>query len=138
MELSEAAELIDGMAKSIREKPSQFHFEIEISGTKATAIGGGVGLSVQARGGGPGSTTIGYQSTLSGASIEIAQKAANDAIRQEMSALVDVLGNLVAELRSASPNKKRITVILDSLKQSWIPNLITSVVANIITKTALG
>jgi hypothetical protein len=106
MELSEAAELIDGMAKSIREKPSQFHFEIEISGTKATAIGGGVGLSVQARGGGPGSTTIGYQSTLSGASIEIAQKAANDAIRQEMSALVDVLGNLVAELRSASPDKK--------------------------------
>lgn len=138
MELLEAAELIDGMAKSIREKPSQFHFEIEISGTKATAIGGGVGLSVQARGGGPGSTTIGYQSTLSGASIEIAQKAANDAIRQEMSALVDVLGNLVAELRSASPDKKRITAILDSLKQSWIPNLITSVVANIITKTALG
>lgn len=138
MELPEAAELIDGMAKSIREKPSQFHFEIEISGTKATAIGGGVGLSVQARGGGPGSTTIGYQSTLSGASIEIAQKAANDAIRQEMSALVDVLGNLVAELRSASPDKKRITAILDSLKQSWIPNLITSVVANIITKTALG
>lgn len=138
MELSEAAELIDGMAKSIRQKPGQFHFEIEISGTKATAIGGGVGLSVQAHGGGPSSTTIGYQSTLSGASIEIAQKAANDAIRQEMSALVDVLGNLVTELRSASPDKKRITAILDSLKQSWIPNLITSIVANIITKTALG
>ena len=66
METSEAAELIETIAKSISEEPSQFHFAVEITGTKATAVGGGVGLSVQAHGGGPGSTTIGYQSTLSG------------------------------------------------------------------------
>ena len=137
MEILEAADLIDMIAKSIQDKPSQFHFEIKITGTKATAIGGGVGLSVQAHGGGPGSTTIGYQSTLSGASIEIAQKTANEAIRQEMSALVQILGNLAVELRSASPDKKRISTVLDSLKQSWIPNLIASVVANIITMTTL-
>ena len=74
MELSEAAELVDGIAESIRNNPSQFHFEIQITGTNVTTIGGGIGLSVQARGGGPSSTTIGFQSNLSGADIEISQK----------------------------------------------------------------
>ena len=138
MEILEAAELIEAIAGSIRENPSQFHFEISVIGTQATSIGGGTGLSVQARGSGPGSTTIGYQSTISGANIQIAHKAANDAIRQEMSALVQALNNLASELRSSSPDKKRISVILDSLKQSWIPNVVTSVVANIITKITLG
>ncbi len=138
MEILEAAELIDAIARSIRENPSQFHLEVNVIGPQSTAVGGGVGLSVQARGGGPGSTTIGYQSTISGANIEIAQKAANGAIRQEMSALVQALNNLTSELRSTSPDKKRINAILDSLKQSWVPNVITSVVANIITRIALG
>ncbi len=138
MKASDAAEIIDAMARSIRENPSQFHFEINVIGTQATAIGGGTGLSVQARGGGPGSTTIGYQSTISGANIEIGQKAANAAIRQEMSALVQTLNNLASELRLASPDKKRINVILDSLKQSWIPNVIASVIGGIVAKIALG
>ncbi len=138
MEILEAAELIDAIGRSIRENPSQFHFEINVIGTQATAIGGGTGLSVQARGGGPGSTTIGYQSSVSGANIEVAQKAANGAIRQEMSALVQALYNLASELRSTSPDKNRINAILGDLKRSWIPNVITSVVANIITRITLG
>jgi hypothetical protein len=138
MKASEAAELIDMIARSIQENPSQFHFEINVIGTQATAIGGGTGLSVQAHGGEPGSTTIGYQSTISGANIEIARKAANGAIRQEMSALVQTLNNLASELRSSSPDKGRINKIWDSLKQSWIPNVITSVIGSIIAKITLG
>jgi len=138
MEIYEAADLVEAIARSIAENPSQFHFEINVTGTRATSIGGGTALSVQATGGGPGSTTIGYQSSMSGANIEIAQKTANAAIGQEMSALVDTLNNLVSELRSATPDKNRISTILDSLKQSWIPNVITSVVASVITATILG
>jgi hypothetical protein len=138
MKASEAAELIDAIARSIQENPSQFHFEINVIGTQATAIGGGTGLSVQARGGGPGSTTIGYQSTISGANVEIAQKAANGAIRQGMSALVQTLNNLASELHSASPDEGHINKIWASLKQSWIPNVITSVIGSIVAKIAFG
>jgi hypothetical protein len=140
MEIHEAAEIIEAVAGSVKENPSQFHFELNITGTRATAIGGGTGLSVQAIGGGPGSKTIGFQSSMSSSSgdIEIARKTANAAIRKEMLALAEALDNLAAELRLATPNKKRITQILDSLKESWVPNTITSVVANIISKTALG
>ncbi len=138
METHEAAELVETIARSIAENPGQFHFEINITGTQATAIGGGTGLSVHAAGGAPGSSTIGFQSNISGANIKIAQKAANAAIEQEISALVRTLNELTFELRSKTPDKKHINAILDSLKQSWIPNAIISMVTSIITKTVLS
>lgn len=138
MEIYEAAELVEAIAKSIAENPSQFHFEINVTGARVTAFGSGTGLSVQAIGGGPGSKTVGFQSSISGANVEVAQKAANAAISQEMSALVKALNKLASELRSTTPSKKRINAILDTLKQSWVPNVISSVVASIITRTTLG
>jgi len=138
MEKYEAAEIIEVIARSIEKNPSQFHFKINVTGTQATAIGGGTGLSVQAVGGGPGSKTIGLQSSVSGANVEIAQEAANAAISAKMSELVENLNKLASELRSTTLDKQRANTILDSLKQSWIPNVITSVVASIITKMALG
>jgi len=137
MKIHEAADLIEAIAKSITENPSQFHFEINVIGTQGTAIGGGTGIFVQTSGGGPGSQTTGFQSSMNGANIEIAQKLADAAIGQEMSKLVDTLKNVVSELRSANPDKTRISAIVDSLKQSWIPNVITSVVASIISATVL-
>ena len=79
METHEAAELVETVAKSIAENPSQFHFEINIAGTQAMAIGGGTGFFAQAVGGEPGSTTIGFQSSMSGEDVKIAQKTANPA-----------------------------------------------------------
>jgi len=84
------------------------------------------------------SKTTGFQSNISGKNVKIAQKTANAAIGQEMSRLVEALSNLASELRSTTPNKKRIDAILDFLKQSWVPNAITSIVASIITKMPLG
>lgn len=138
MEINEAAQLIEAIARSIEQNPSQFHFTVNITGTKVTSTGSGVGLSVQATGGGPGSQTIGFQSSVSGADIEIVQKAADAEISQQMSALVENLDNLVSELRSPIPNKNRIDSILNFLKQTWVPNVITSIVANIVTRMALG
>lgn len=138
MEKYEAAEIIEVIAGSIKKNPSQFHFKINVTGTQATAIGGGTGLSVQAVGGGPGSKTTGFQSSVSGANLEIAQETANAAISAKMSELVENLNKLASELRSSTLDKQRANTILDSLKQSWIPNVITSVVASIITKMALG
>ena len=138
MEITEAADIIEALTRSIKEYPSQFHFEISITGTQITSYGGGTGLSVQAIGGESGSQTIGFQSTVGGQNIEISQKAANSAIQQAMSKIVEILENLVSELRSTTPNKGRVNNILDSLKQSWIPNMITSIAASIIAKVALS
>lgn len=138
MEVNEAAQLIEAIAKSIEQNPGQFHFTVNVTGTRATAIGGGTGLSVQVTGGGPGSQTTGFQSSISGGNIEIAQKAADAETSKQMSALVETLNNLVSELRQPAPNKTRIGSIVASLKQTWVPNVIASLVANIITRVALG
>lgn len=140
MEVNEAAQLIEAIAKSIEHNPSQFHFIVNanVTGTRATSIGGGTGLSVQVTGGGPGSQTTGFQSSISGANIEIAQKAADAEVSKQMSALVDTLKNLVSEMRQPAPNKTRIDSIVTSLKQTWVPNVIGSLVANIIARVVFG
>lgn len=138
MEVNEAAQLIEAIAKSIEQNPGQFHFTVNVTGTRATSIGGGTGLSVQVTGGGPGSQTTGFQSSISGANIEMAQKAADATISKQMSALVETLNSLVSELRQPTPNKTRISSTLDSLKETWVPNVITSLIAGIITRVALG
>jgi hypothetical protein len=138
MEINEAAQLVEAIAKSIEQNPGQFHFTVSVTGTRATSIGGGTGLSVQVTGGGPGSQTTGFQSSISGANTEMAQKAAGAAISKQLSALVETLNNLVAELRRPTPSKTRISSMLASFKQTWVPNVITSLVANIITSAALS
>ena len=138
MEINEAAQLIEAITKSIEQNPDQFHFIVNITGTKVTSMGGGTGLSVQVTGGGPGSQTTGFQSTISGTNIEIAQKATDAAISKQMSALVDTLKNLVSEMRQPVPNETRIDSIVTSLKQTWVPNVIGSLIANIIARVALG
>ena len=140
MTYEEAAQLIEVISKSIRDNPSQFQFEVNVSsiGTIAMGMDGGKGIDVKATGGGPGSTTIGYQSISGGPNVQIAQKAANEAVVQQMSALVQNLNNLASEFRSAKPDKGRIKRILDSLTERWVPNVIVAIVANIIAKLSVG
>ena len=138
MQIEEATELLDVMARSLAENPGQFHFTINITGTQATSIGGGTGLSVQAMGGEPGSTTIGYQSSLNQPNVEISHATADAAIREQIGALVDALNGLASELRSTTPNRNRMREIMKVMEQSWVPNVITAVVASIIATTVVG
>ena len=55
-----------------------------------------------------------------------------------MTTLVENLNSIASELRSARPEKGRIDMFLDSLKKEWIPSVISSIVANIITKVAFA
>ena len=138
MNQNEAASLLQAIADSISKNPGQFRFEVKTIGTSATAIGGGVGLSVTATGGGPGSHTIGYQSQVTGANIQIAQKeAADELIQREMALLVTQIQTIADELRKQSPNHDAIRKIYDSLKNTWVPGVIISVIGNVLTM-ALG
>ncbi len=134
---SEGASLLQAVADSISKNPGQFRFEISITGTRATAIGGGTGLSVTTTGGGPGSHTIGYQSPVSGQSIQIAQKAADEAVQHQMESLVTQIQTIADELRKQQPNPEALRKIYDSLLNTWVPGVITSIVGTVLT-TALN
>ena len=137
MKQTEAASLIQAMADAIKRNPAQFRFEINVTGTSVTTIGGGTGLSVSVTGGGAGSHTIGYQSTVNGTSVQIAQKAADETIRQEMTWLNNQLQTIIDELKSQSPNHDNLRKVYHSLVNTWVPGLVISVIGNILTM-ALG
>ena len=138
MNKNEAIEILKLIINSLKSTPNQFHFEVKVTGTKAQAIGGGTGLNVQVTGGGPDSTTIGYVSRASGQDIEIAHKSANQAERQQIQALVASIEDLISELESKNPSGTRVQQIMESLKNSWVPNVITSLIANLLSKISFG
>ncbi len=136
MDRIQAAEVIDGMAGSLERNPGQFRFEVSVSfvGTQGTAVGGGTGISVSVTGGGPGSSTTGLSSSVSvdNASIEIAQQAADEAICGQIGELVGTLRDIAKELRADKADEDRIRGRLRSLYDTWVPPVITAVVANLV------
>jgi hypothetical protein len=136
VEPREAADIIQAISDSLRSDPHQFQISVRVSG-QTIASHGGTGLSITASGGGPGSTTVGQMVSMGGAQIQIARHQADQAMTQQVAALIDSLDAIAAELRSPSPEKSRIERILDSLKDTWVPGLILGVLSNALS-SAIG
>ncbi|MEW5993688.1 MAG: hypothetical protein AB1744_04745 [Candidatus Zixiibacteriota bacterium] len=132
MTSAEAIEIIETIVDSLRSNPNQFNLEIKVIGQNI-ASSGGIGLNLSTTGGGPSSTTIGQVVSVGGNQIEIANKAAIEAMNSQYDALIDALSNIIVELKSSNPNKSRIMSILESLKNTWVPGVITSVLGNVIS-----
>ncbi|XCY77446.1 hypothetical protein QLG25_14095 [Pseudomonas sp. CBR-F] len=138
MERSEAVLIIRTLVESISAQPKQFNINVQ-----ATAVGqsistsGGIGMVVNATGGGPGSSVIGNQVRVGSADIKIAYEAADTAITQQMQGLIDSLSELAKQLESEKPDEGLIHKVISSLKDSWVPPLITAVV-NAVTGLALA
>lgn len=137
MNRTEAASLIQAITDSLSKNPTQFHLDVKATGTNISVSGGGTGLTVRATGIGAGSTTIGYQSSAGSGDIQIVQKVADKFIQEQMSALVIQLQTIANELKSESPNHDKIRQIYHSFKVPWVPNVICSVLGNVLTM-ALG
>lgn len=132
MNKREAAGIIDSMIEPIKTDPQQFQIKINVTGQSVSNVSGGTGLAISAIGGGPGSNTIGQKVTLNGAQIEIARKAASDAMNQEMETLINSLSTISKELKSQKLDKERILKVYESIKKkTWVPSLITSVLGSI-------
>jgi hypothetical protein len=137
MDKESATGLINAVIQSIKQNPGQFQFNLNIIGTNVVNSAPGIGLNVNATGGGAGSTTIGYQSKLNSPQIKISQKEADDKIKQQMSKLTANLEAILEEMNKTKPDKSKIRIIFSSLSEKWVPGLITSVVANILTQLSL-
>ena len=133
---AEAADLIDGIARSLEADPGQFHLEVNVIGQMVQSRGG-IGLHVSDTGGGPGSTTIGQVVSAGGNQVEIAHEAATDAMKQQYATLLGALKEIAVQLRTGAPNAGKVRTIVDSLKNTWVPGVITSMLGTILDK-ALG
>jgi hypothetical protein len=132
VEREEAVVIIKSLVDSIKTQPSQFKFTVNAKAVGQSIVShGGIGLSVRAVGGGPGSTTIGNKVTVSSGDVNIAVDAADSAINEQMNALVGSLNRIIEQLESSDPNKSRIKDILASLRDTWVPPMISAVVSTI-------
>ncbi len=124
-----AAKIIDDIVTSLRTNPNQFKLDVKvnISGSSATAHGGGIDAV--------GTAQVGRCDIYSSATIniQIAQKNAEGVFSQEMTTLQNTLAELAKEIRSKSPNEAKVRSIYNSLKGTWVPGVITSVIGNIIS-----
>jgi len=125
MESSEARAIVRSMIEELRDNPSQFHFEVNVSGVRATSHGGGTGLHVSATGGGPGSTTIGMQASVNSTDVEIAHGHANEAVLAQLNEILGTLTKMEAELGKSSPDGGSLRAMLERLSTSVLPSMIT-------------
>lgn len=134
MDVKDASEIIYSIAESIKAHPNQFHIEVNVTGQSISSHGG-IGAVISATGGAPGSTTIGQSVSMNGAQIRIAQKAGVTAMNQQLQSLVEALNQISNELKAKQPDKSKISKIYKSLKGTWVPQLIISVLGYILVKS---
>ena len=136
MELTQAADIVQTISESLKSNPDQFHINITVTGQQITSHGG-TGLKINATGGGPKSTTVGQIVSMDGAQIEILRGKANQAMTEQVTALINSLDVISEELRSSSPDKSIIQHRIDSLRGTWVPGVISGVLSNILS-SAIG
>ncbi len=132
MEINEAVTILESLTQSLKDNPSQFHITVNVAGQRITSHGG-TGLSITATGGGRGSTTIGQVVSLDGSHIEISQKRGKQAMDEQFNALLEILTQIVDQLKAPSPDKGAISRLYESLKNTWVPGVIVSVVSSVLT-----
>ena len=136
MEIKEAITILESLTQSLRDNPSQFHIMVNVTGQKITSHGG-TGLSITATGGGIGSTTIGQVVSSDGSQIEISQKHGQQAMNDQFNVLLQTLTQIIDQLKEPSPDKGVISQLFESLKNTWVPGVIISVVGSVLT-SAIG
>ncbi|QIL89607.1 hypothetical protein GNX18_07460 [Microbulbifer sp. SH-1] len=122
----DAQAIVESLIDSICDSPDQFHIHVKVVGQSITS-NGGIGQVVTATGGGPGSTTIGQQVSVSSGDVTLANQKANRALDEQFGALVQSLNTIKEQLASSSTDVGLVEQVYTSLKNTWVPGLIISV-----------
>jgi predicted GTPase len=118
MTKEEAASFIETIGKSLKDNPTQFQTNLHVTVNQGK------------------SCVVDLSSYQGEAEVRIAQEAGIDKIKEQMEAAIDLLNNIATQLRSRAPDKGKISNYLRALKD-WLPPVVTSVVANLIS-AAIG
>ena len=138
MNTQEAALLIKAILESMQANPTQFNFNVSVRIVGAIGIGGagGPGIVGIAQGGG-----IGFQASASSpttAQIQIANQQANAEINAQASAALAALESIVQELRNQTLTSAKRDGFVAQLQNTWLPNVVVTLVAAILNSTLGG
>ncbi|WP_125598667.1 hypothetical protein [Aeromonas salmonicida] len=126
MQKLDAIKIVQSLISSICESPDQFRINVSVTGQSIVSHGG-IGLVINAAGGAAGSKTIGQKISASSGDISIAYEKAGRALDEQFKALIEALETIKAQLGSKDTDIGLVNTIYNSLKNTWVPGLILSV-----------
>ena len=102
MNKNEAATLVDALAESLRTNPRQFNVQVNVTGYRSTAVGGGTGSTI--------GTYVAGQLNVSvdSGQVEIVLNAANAGAEKAVLEAVEVLHKIALELRASRPSRSKL------------------------------
>jgi hypothetical protein len=125
---------LDAAIESLKKEPNQFNLTVTTVGVMATASNGGTGLSVQANGGGPGSTTVGLIASPSGGNIQLTQATADDQLKREAEKAVQLLQEIRGLLTQKKIDKPTIKSKLEAFSQTYVAPVLKSIIEALLKK----
>lgn len=130
----DSVNIIEALISSLKESPDQFNINISVTG-QSIVSNGGIGQVVTATGGAAGSTTIGQKVSVNSGDVKLANQKATRALDEQYTALINSLESIKSELESDSTNIGLVEKIYNSLKNTWVPGLVISVVGTALSST---
>lgn len=134
MQKSDSIEVVQALISSICESPDQFKINVKVVGQSIVSHGG-IGQVVTATGGGAGSTTIGQKISVSSGDVTLANQKAAGALDEQFGALIKSLEEIKLQLSSDNTDVDLIEGIYNSLKDTWVPGLIISVLGTVLSSS---
>lgn len=133
MDKDSASLILESIIESLRAEPNQFQINLKVVGQINSVTNGGIGQIITATGGAAGSTTIGNKVSVDSSTVEIARQRGSEAMHEQTGLLLSALENIADEIKKSSPNKSIINNILESLKDTWVPPIVSSVITALIS-----
>jgi hypothetical protein len=138
MENTEAVQIITTILNSMRDNPAQFQFSVNVTTAGAMGVGGQGGHGIVATANAPGS--VGFSATASAPpqmTIQIAEQQANQELNSQFSQIEQALQSIISELQANTITQEKKDSFLGQLKNTWMPNVIVSVISFVLS-TVLG
>lgn len=133
MNSSEGAQLIEAMLDSMRRNPAQFHFNVNVTPVGAMGVGGPGGHGIVGIANGPGVGVYASASSPSAIQIQVTEQSANQQLNTQFQAIQHTLEAIVQDLKAQAMSAEKRDGFVGQLKTTWLPNVLVTLVASILT-----
>lgn len=125
---------IDAAITSLRQQPNQFALTVNVTGLSVTSSGPGTGMKVEVTGGGQGSQTTGLNVTSTGGQMSIAQRDADQALKQQAEKAISLLTEIKSLLQAPKVDKPTVMSRLEDFGKTYVAPVLKSVIEVLIKK----
>lgn len=137
MDAQEAIKLIDAISESLRNDPSQFHYDVHVeqTGLKVQQTGPGIGYISSVTGGGTG-TQITVSATTG--DVKLVRSKVDEAVIQDVKSALNLLEELKEKLSEEKPNKSSLEKIIEGLKKTVLSPALVAAITTAINMAITG